>query len=77
MKSAKKLIDSTTTCLGCVINGFTEADYKTIVILYIYNTLEHVYDWERKCVEKTYLYVVSDFSHMGGWPCDLLLTVFE
>lgn len=36
-----------------------------------------VCDWEREYNGKTYLYVVSDFSHMGGWPCDLLLTVFE
>lgn len=60
-ESAKKLIDSTTTCLVCNM----------------YNSLEHVYDWEREYDGKTYLYVLSDFSHMGGWPCDLLLTVFE
>lgn len=41
-------------------------------------SMEYVYDWEREYDGKTYLYVVSDFSHMGGWPWhDLLLTVFE
>lgn len=40
--------------------------------------MDRVYDWEREYDGKTYLYVVSDFSHMGGWPWyDLLLTVFE
>lgn len=43
-----------------------------------WDLMENVYDWEREYDGKTYLYVVSDFSHMGGWPWyDLLLTVFE
>lgn len=43
-----------------------------------WDLMEIVYDWERELDGKTYLYVVSDFSHMGGWPWyDLLLTVFE
>lgn len=36
-----------------------------------------VCDWEREYNGKTYLYVVSDFSHMGSWPQDLVLTIFE
>lgn len=43
-----------------------------------WDLMENVYDWEREYDGKTYLYVVSDFSHMGGWPWyDYILTVFE
>lgn len=36
------------------------------------------YDWERVYDGKTYLYVVSNFDYIGGWPQDdLLLTIFE
>lgn len=39
--------------------------------------MERVYDWEREYDGKTYLYVVSGFARMGGWPHDLVLTIFE
>lgn len=43
-----------------------------------WDLMTSVYEWERELDGKTYLYVVSDFSRMGGWPWyDLLLTVFE
>lgn len=36
------------------------------------------YDWEQEYDGKTYLYVVSGFDYIGGWPQDdYLLTIFE
>lgn len=36
------------------------------------------YDWEAEYNGKTYLYVISNFSNMGGFPQDdYLLTIFE